>query len=461
MKKYYLSRYLAFIDLDRDVLMFSGFSGNMDVLDGKFALKLRSAAPGADPGFMKPGELSFFRERGYVTDLPPEAERAAFKKLILARHAVNVANAKKSAVLTLLLGYDCNLYCEYCYQKDLRPRKLGARFSKELLDLVLRRRFSDLFPGVKPGDLTLTLYGGEPLLPANLPIIREVLSYSAENGIKTSAISNGVSLEPFSGLLGPLPGQINNVQVTLDAGDYKGVSLQRAGGSKFDKIVSNIHLMLDRKAAVSIRMHVNGSNYAGLLDMVNYLASQDIVGHPKCHPYLFPVMDYTTSDPEKFYRPVDTANPLVREMSRKLGYPLNTKVSSMEALFSLLDHQFDHTIYCMHSRPNAFVVDPYGDLYGCLVEAGREEFRLGTVSRDGVSFTRLLDLNRSRNVGNIKECLDCPYALLCAGACAYAARALHGKVLAPNCLDNKDTIAEAIRFSYMKSRRNAAGRPPK
>lgn len=456
MSKPYISRYLSLIDLEDSVLMFNGFSGSMDVVRRDFAEKLRGVMKGGDLDFVSESELAFLKKRGHVTGLLPEEERAEFKKKVAAQHKVNTEAAEGSAVLMLLFGYDCNLSCEYCYQKDLKPRKWGPKISEELLDLVFRKHFSALFPGVKPHNLEITLYGGEPFQPANVPLIRKTMEFAAENGIRTSAISNCSSIECVEDFLGPLPGNINNVQVTLDAGGYKGSALQRSAGLKFEKIISNIHMMLDKKVSVSIRMHVVGDNYAQLRDTVDYLIAQDIVGHPRCFPHLAPVRDYDAKDPAKMIQHVDVTNPVAREISLKFGYPLNTQVWDIQSMLSARNRQFSRTYHCMHNRPNAFILDPSGELYGCTVEAGREQYLLGTVTGDGVKFNDTLKRHLRRNVGSIEKCLDCPFALLCGGGCAYNARQLYEDIFAPDCADHLEKFAEAIRFAYMQ---NQKGKP--
>lgn len=457
MKKSYLSRYLALIDLDDKVLLFNGFSGNVDVVRGEFAEKLRGAKDGGSLDFISENELAFFKKRGHVTELPPEEERAEFGRHVAALHKENLESVKSSAVLMLLLGYDCNLSCEYCYQKDLKPRKWGPKISDELLDLVFNKHFSAIFPGVKPHDMDITLYGGEPFQPSNAPIIRKIMEYTAKYGIRTSAISNCSTIECVADMLGPLPGNINSVQVTLDAGGYKGASLQRSEGAKFEKIISNIHMMLDKKATVAIRMHVIGDNYAALRDTVDYLIEQDIVGHPRCFPHLAPVRDYTATDPAKLTQHIDVTHPIAREISAKFGYPLNSRVWDMKNTLATQNRRLSHTTHCMHNRPNAFILDPNGELYGCTVEAGREEYLLGKVTKDGVTFTETLRRNLSRDVSSIKECLDCPYALLCGGSCAYNARVLYKDIFAPDCADHRESLAEAIRFSYLENQKAKAG----
>jgi uncharacterized protein len=324
-----------------------------------------------------------------------------------------------------------------------------------LLDLALNKHFHALFPGVRPCNLDLVLYGGEPLQPSNVPIIKEVLEYAGKYGARTSAISNCSVMECVGGLLGPLPGYINEVQVTLDAGSFGGRVLQRAGGKEFSRIITNIHLMLDRKVAVSIRMHLIGDNYAGLRDMVDYLVEQDIVGHPLCFPHLAPLQNYSARVPSGLTQRIDVNNPAAREISEKFGYPLNSRIKDVRTSLASHDRRLARTFFCMHNTPNSYVLDPGGDLYGCYVEAGRKKYLIGRINREGVVFNGNLRRNLSRNVGSIDNCLDCPYALLCGGGCAYNANFISGSIFSPDCAGNKESIAAAIRFSSESRKKSA------
>jgi len=108
----------------------------------------------------------------------------------------------------------------------------------------------------------------------------------------------------------------------------------------------------------------------------------------------------------------------------------------------------------MLGEPNSYIVDPYGDLYGCLEEAGNEDVRIGHINSNSVLFSDMKDLYGKRNLCNIDRCLDCPFALLCGGGCAYHARRLRNSVLEPDCYDLQASLSEAVKYVYIENKKN-------
>jgi uncharacterized protein len=445
MRKSYLSKYLIFIELQDSTLLFNGFSGNMDLVRTEFAVKLKNLHVDSDAGFLSTSELEFMKKRGHITDLAPENERAAFKKLAMDVHSAGFKSARKTGFLSLLMSYGCNLTCPYCYQAGVRAKRGPARMSEELLESLLGKHYDALFPGVEPKDLTISLYGGEPFLRTNVPLIKRVIRFAEKSNIRISAISNSTDIVGVRDFLGPLPGNITAVQVTLDT-SIKGQDGARSKGRQFEEIIDNIHFMLDKKVNVSIRMHVNEDNYQELSSVVDYLVDQEIATHPFCYAYLAPIREHT--DPGVKDQHLNIKSDIFREIGEKLGHPLNLEVENLQTLLASRERRLTKTAFCMLGQSNAYVADPFGDLYGCLEEAGDEDVRIGHVDSDKVSFLGMNEIYLKRNICNLDKCLDCPFALLCGGGCPYHAKRLNGSVLEPDCYDIKESLIEAIKYAY-------------
>lgn len=455
MKKSYLTKYLIFADLEDSVIIFNGSTGNVDVVSADFASKLKKTGPSGEIDYLSPGELAFMEKRGHVTGLRPVEERAAFRKLVEETHKSNCSGRAKSGYLSLLMSYACNLACPYCYQTEARHRKGPARMSEELLDSILYKHYDALFPGVEPKKLAIALYGGEPFLRSNVPLIKKAAEFAGKYGVRMSAISNTTDISGVKDFLGPLPGMIGDVQVTLDT-SKEGRGLPRSKGGRFSTIIDNVHEMLDRKVRVTIRMHINGNNYDELNEVVDYLVEQEIIGHPMGFAYLAPIREH--SDPAVKDQHLDITSPAAREISRKLGHPLHLSFDSVKALLSLQDGRLKRTAYCMLGRPASHVIDPFADIYGCYEEAGQEEVRTGRIESGKVVFYPMRDVYGARVLHNIEKCLDCPFALLCGGGCPYHGRRLHGSVLEPDCYDLKDSITESLKFVYLENKKSQQAR---
>jgi uncharacterized protein len=322
--------------------------------------------------------------------------------------------------------------------------------SEDLLEAVLTTHYNALFPGVSPANLSIALYGGEPFMRHNRPLIKRAAAFAGLHGTKLSAVSNATDIEAVKDLLGPLPGMISDVQVTLDT-SREGRALPRSKGGRSGTIIDNVHLMLDRKVRVSIRMHINGNNYDELNDVVDYLVDQEIVGHPRGFAYLAPIREH--NDPSVKDQYLDITSQAAKEISRKLGHPLHLNYKSVKRLLAMQKWRMKKTHYCMLSRHTNHVVDPFCDIYGCYEEAGREELRTGHITPDKVEFFPMRETYNRRYIQNMDKCLDCPFALLCGGGCPYHGRRLKGSVMEPDCFDLKNSIVESIRHIYLESKR--------
>lgn len=85
------------------------------------------------------------------------------------------------------------------------------------------------------------------------------------------------------------------------------------------------------------------------------------------------------------------------------------------------------------SQYGCFLFDPYGDIYTCLELVGRKEFTIGTyLPDDKIHWSEVRDHWFKRNVGNLKGCQDCKYALLCGGPCL--ARLPYSKMDSNQCI---------------------------
>ncbi|MBP5222135.1 MAG: radical SAM protein, partial [Lachnospiraceae bacterium] len=93
---------------------------------------------------------------------------------------------EKYRVLTLVLTYNCNLACDYCFCGRKRKENMSAEKAKEAIDFFMKNAEE---------NANIVFFGGEPLLQADL--IREVIRYCRERyGERTtfSITTNGTLL---------------------------------------------------------------------------------------------------------------------------------------------------------------------------------------------------------------------------------------------------------------------------
>lgn len=161
------SSYTGVIELnDNYQMIFNNISGHIDIINKDNLSNLNSNTE------------EYLYKRGYLTDKSKKEEDDQFKELSLQRFRDSQINKKHTIILT----YDCNLRCSYCYEKNLRlngKEWVEKRLSSDMIDKIYK--VIDHFDN--NGDdksKSIVLFGGEPLLPEN----REIVQYILQEGKK-------------------------------------------------------------------------------------------------------------------------------------------------------------------------------------------------------------------------------------------------------------------------------------
>lgn len=151
--------------------------------------------------------------RGYFTD---KSEQEEYEYLKNFTSLFNRYEKTKSKVFTLMIAYDCNFRCPYCYEGNISGK--GRQWSKKIFnkDMVDRayQAMEEIEPNKNLRAKTITLYGGEPLMASNREIIEYIVIKGKSLGYNFDAVTNGYDLEYFLDLLGPE--SIKFLQITID-----------------------------------------------------------------------------------------------------------------------------------------------------------------------------------------------------------------------------------------------------
>ena len=450
MKQPRASSYLNSVDIgDGTSLLFNGSTLCIDLVPTEYASLL---SKGDDLSFLAPEETEHLMKRGHLTALTPRRELEEFRKLarfILERRAES-ESARRMANLTFILTYNCNLSCSYCYQKSLADKSKIPPMSGEFVDRFFSDYFPQLFP-VKPKNLLITLFGGEPLLPHNRAAITRILAYAGRHpSVRVSVATNATTLPGMTDLIGPGRGKIRYVQVTLD-GDrplHDENRIPSSGKPTFDAMIDAIRQLIRLKARVSVRMHIHPGKLASARELIGYLKEEGILGHPQVNVYFSPINTFcsennSTADFDIFCR-------TFQEVAERTGNP----PSNFDFMNQFLEMQTDRLLpkvrFCGAGSDIFYIVDPLGDIYGCYEEAGHADRRIGSLSDGKLRFLALKETYSRRHLLNLPECVRCPLALFCGGGCPAGARAQKGSIFASYCHQNKEFIAQTLKAFFMK-----------
>lgn len=357
----------------------------------------------------------------------------------------------------LLMSYNCNLACKYCYQHPHRPHKSAAVMTPALVEAIFEKHFSKLLPGIEPKNIDLSFYGGEPFLPANEPVIRKALGYAKSYGAHAFSITNATMVAPMIDIFGPCPGKVKRVQVSLDGNrkQHDASRIPASGEPTFDKILDNIELLLKQETEVSIRLNLDKSKLKAIPELLAELKSRKIIGNKYASIYASPLHDNIAKVDATDFMDVGELSSQVFKLGIDMEHPVSLRANDMSYLLKLEKGLgLMNTSFCMQTLQNCLVIDAFGDIYACYEEAGFPEFRVGHLSEDGVEFFPLRDIYKSRHVANMPECLDCSVALTCGGQCGVRCRAVTGDLFKPHCADIKKVILEGLKLAYRKKQQN-------
>lgn len=450
------STYTIYVDLPREdaVLLVHGYSGAITrvsravatYLQGRGDPRRRATTDAADAPAPPDTLVDQLVRRGYLTRTTEEEELAYFAKVA---DRIHKARQRDKPNFVLLLTYDCNLRCTYCYQNDLRIGDGKLPDLEASADAAMVERWWRAMDNIEAAHgsteappLRLTLYGGEPLLARHRPILVDLIERAAARpGSSISAITNGTEVPQVADLLGP--GKIRLIQVTLDG--PRAIHDQRRihadGSGSYDQTADAVDIALARGVRVDVRINVCNDNVHTLPELAAEFDRRGWYRNAAFMPYVAAV--HKSAPGVKSERPMSSwqLKKALSEMSAR--DPLVARIADQDygiegSMRALLrgDNALAvvNTAYC-GAQTKMYVLDRVGDIYACWERTGEPGLRIGRIDGDGNVL--ITDRNRAawrgRNITTNETCLRCAYATFCGGGCAAIAEAKTGDLMSPYC----------------------------
>jgi len=338
----------------------------------------------------------------------PDQEREQLRGLIKQANS-HTRNFKVSAVLNL----DCNLNCAYCFEEDFRRGQYMSEATADLLvETLVRERIS------LGWDVTVSFYGGEPLLSQELmrrisqPLLAAAKSHEVKYGF--NLITNGTLLTRDT-VMNLLPLGLQGAKFTLDGPReiHDGQRPYASGAGSFDTIVGNLTEICDL-VPIQLGANFRQENYREFPRLLDQLSSCGITPDKLATVMFTPVVSTAgCSD----HNPACTfseepwlieAIPYLREETLARGYRTPQLKPSA----------------CVVELEDNLVVDCEGKFYKCPAFMGWEGMSVGSLTEG------LREYRDSHGIGNwqVEACLDCCYLPLCFGGCRFITK-LRGKEL--------------------------------
>jgi len=410
------SRYNFIIKLKKGSALFNGLFGTVDLCDDDTARLLKA---GDESAFSDEIRKKLY-ERGYLTEIEET-------KLLDRISQFLSAHEPRDVDLYLLPTYDCNFRCPYCYEKNrLEKGKswLEHRMSPGLVNSIFQM-FDQEPLGWKLSKVTL--FGGEPLLPENRPIIELILKETEKRNLPVMIISNGYTLDEYLDLLRGK--QIEKIQITLDGPEkvHNQRRFLKDGAPSYQKIMDNIDLALKEGLNIVIRMNLEPET-VGYKEQFRKEAESR--GWTECGNF------------EIYY--ADTYHGSIVPPGESLTGVFNLMVDLLDILKNHKKIPFQNKA-CSALR-NGWKVDPYGDVYPCTRFLGQKEYSFATISEEGIEFQWDLFLAlQSRVSTTMKKCRTCPLVFICRGGCLLPVLQKQGGIQDPYCGYQKEEMELALR----------------
>jgi uncharacterized protein len=282
------SSYVIYVELtgnSEEMLLVHGYTGAYDKVSRQVAEHLLSREAGPPPlplygqwtsepavqggtSSFQPSDstLEVLQRRGYLTSLTVEEEQGHLARTAkkLHRHAT-----ERGPSYLFMPTYQCNLRCPYCFQDHMRTNPEFQHLLRTMTPAMVDRILAtwpglERNHGIEEGEeftRTVGLYGGEPFLAENRPIIEYIIGRVRELGPASFwAVSNATQLDAYADLLGP--DGIASIQITIDGPPelHDKRRIHADGSGSFAQIARNVDLCLDRGVKVQIRMNVDREN---------------------------------------------------------------------------------------------------------------------------------------------------------------------------------------------------------
>ena len=176
----------------------------------------------------------------------------------------------KKIQISLAITYSCNLRCSYCFQQKydgLARKTITLDELEETLDkiTVLIKENPDL-------EVSLGLFGGEPLLPKNEPILDRIFQYCVDQKLKVDITTNGIFLPYFAKKLIIYRSIISVIAITVNTlpETYKEIVKITKVANNTEKLLAITDLLLDYGVVMDVGTNFDKTNLYELVPIYSY-----------------------------------------------------------------------------------------------------------------------------------------------------------------------------------------------
>lgn len=311
------------------------------------------------------------------------------------------ASDSKGLFFRILPTTRCNARCPYCYEDGIAYLDMNESIISDIVSFI----DSCCVAGVTE-KIGIQFYGGEPLLKIDIvqKIAESIQKHFRKTGIKVyfSMISNGILIDESNIKILSDKICIKRIQITLDGfgKEYTKTKNYIIGyDDPFERIIKNIHLCLDNKIYVDVRLNISGDNFNSMVKLIEYL-SDEYVDHTFLNVYAHPIYgkEWPNENPpdSSYITPIKLST-----IIKKLYKHSLIRLPAFRRKKGL----------CGAVHPLSFMIQPDGKLLKCMANTTDVVGSVQSGIMDNDAYKKWCDYELSETCGN------CPYLPICQGGC--------------------------------------------
>lgn len=333
-------------------------------------------------------------------------------------HSICIENIEKSKEYPFLRvqiqpTYDCQLACTYCGQTH-RDLYMSETVEDRLVAYVENILSSNKYKGLNIG-----WFGGEPTMCEGImsrltSIFRDIcerlqIRYQAKLCTNGYRLSDELIKKRINELC------LSEIQLTLDGPRDVHDKLKPTvdGDGSYDRILDNLHSLINAGANVRLRCNVSNENYQYVKQLIDILCENKI--EDKLRFYIRSIYYWGDKDLKNIITPQEFARYEIDILEYMLVRGMKT---------NLLPKRVYRT--CFAQDKDSFLVDPLGRLFNCDEVTPVSEYETIDSNKYQIGDLKYgVDNCRSRIIGGFHEkvlkgeypCNDCIMYPTCAGLC--------------------------------------------
>jgi uncharacterized protein len=439
-----MSKFNIFVqDSDGSFIVYNTLQGSISIVNSNLARILKDKDIKLLENSESPDLLENLKEQGIIKDSNFD-ELEHYEKM--HKHW---KEGKENVEFNVLLTYDCNFECPYCYQGrgDVGEKIHGFRYMNQaLLDSVKKFiKNTTIERGSK--KLELVLYGGEPFLPLakkmGIDLTDEIYEWTKANNINfgLNVLSNGSLMDEET--IRWLSKYKARLQIPID-GDPEMHNKYRFykedGRGSFEDIAKVLEMTRGTDIETHIRISLTDQTYPTMERLLDELKTRKLT-------HVYPDFCYITAFTEacvgfgghtlsdlKLFKII----PELWMKAHERGFPLDIRPQVKP-------------LPCSSIADGSFIVDPFGDVYKCWELVGLKDNIVGRIDSNGnLMKTSAYEDVLKRNPLEIEQCRNHVYLPSCAGGCVCKAKWQSKTYRAPGCGTERYLLNDKIK-TYVKT----------